>query len=60
MNFEFIELWYDCIKFEYTYGIRSLVDEIFEAGVNLLENPSFKEKLTEMKHELDEQYKLVL
>lgn len=42
------------------YGIPSLVDVIFEAGVNLLENPSCKEKLTELKSELDEQFRLVL
>ncbi|XP_015367522.1 PREDICTED: U3 small nucleolar RNA-associated protein 6 homolog [Diuraphis noxia] len=52
-----VELWSDCIKFEYTYGLRSLVDVIFEAGVNLLENPSLKEELTKIKHELDEQHK---
>jgi len=48
------------MKFEYTHGIPSLVDVIFEAGVNLLENPSLKAQLTEMKNELDETYKLVL
>lgn len=48
------------MKFEYMYGTPSLVDVIFEAGVNLLEKPSFKAELTEMKYKLDEQFKLVL
>jgi len=47
------------MKFEYMYGIPALVDVIFEAGVNLLEKPSLKAELTEMKYKLDEQFKLV-
>ncbi|XP_027852678.2 U3 small nucleolar RNA-associated protein 6 homolog [Aphis gossypii] len=53
-----VELWYDCIRFEYMYGIPSLVDVIFAAGINLLEKPSYKTKLTEMKTELDVQFRL--
>jgi len=41
------------------YGIPSLVDVIFAAGINLLEKPSYKTKLTEMKTELDAQFRLV-
>ncbi|XP_060869408.1 U3 small nucleolar RNA-associated protein 6 homolog [Metopolophium dirhodum] len=51
-----VELWCDCIKFEYMYGVPSLVGMIFDAGMNLLENPSLKAELTEMKYKLDAQY----
>jgi len=42
------------------YGIPSLVGVIFEAGINLLESPSLKADLTEMKFDLDAVYQLVL
>lgn len=48
------------MKFEYMYGIPSLVGVIFEAGINLLESPSLKADLTEMKFDLDAVYQLVL
>jgi len=42
------------------YGVQSFVSIIFDAGMNLLENPSLRAELTEMKYKLDEQYQLVL
>ncbi|XP_003247432.1 uncharacterized protein LOC100569611 [Acyrthosiphon pisum] len=53
-----VEIWNDCMEFEYIYGNPSLVQMIFEAGTNLLENPILKAELTEMKHKLESQYQI--
>lgn len=44
------------MRFEYTYGIKSKVDMIYNTGLNCLENPSSKDEIVEMKRELDEEF----
>ncbi|XP_015372258.1 PREDICTED: uncharacterized protein LOC107167629 [Diuraphis noxia] len=51
-----IEVWSECIRFEYMYGSRKLVKEIFKASLRCLE-PDLRSSMTEEFEKLKKEFK---
>lgn len=51
-------MWIDCIRFEYMYGSRSLVKEIYKASLVCLE-PELIDAMTEEFEKLNDEFKYV-
>jgi len=52
-------VWIECIRFEYMYGSRTLVDEIYKASLVCLE-PNLISVMTEEFKKLNDEFKYVL
>jgi len=56
---KFTEVWSECIRFEYMYGSRKLVKEIFKASLRCLVS-DLKISMTEEFEKLKKEFKYVL
>lgn len=54
----FTGVWIDCIRFEFMYGSRSLVNEIYKASLVCLE-PELVNIMTEEFEKLSNEFKYV-
>lgn len=54
-----IGVWIDCIRFEYMYGSRTLVEEIYKASLVCLE-PDLIMVMTEEFEKLKDEFEYVL
>lgn len=57
--FTYTDVWSECIRFEYIYGSRKLVKEIFKASLRCLE-PYLKSSMTKEFEKLKKEFKYVL
>ncbi|XP_025423608.1 uncharacterized protein LOC112692978 [Sipha flava] len=51
-----IDIWVDCIKFEYIYGLHSCAEIIYQVGLKMVD-PNLKNSLEQAKKEIDKEYK---